>query len=359
MTTQHDAHVNVTLARDETKDMGTFPCPLCAAPLDLRQSRSRKPYCVCNACGVQLFFRGKAGIARLRSFAERDRSVVAAQTSTSTALATFEMLERLRAQRETLVNRRPLIFADDHLENAILAIEREIARIEIRLDALARGIPSDSEPVHTAASKWQLQFTRASALSPDRIRTHNCANFARIAFGAVGRWLARVRRRRFYRATEKRPQLDQLLAGCQKRLFDAVVVFRYDRFARSLRHLVNALGEFDALGIQFVSIHEGIDTSTPNGRLVFGIFASIAEFERELIRDRVRSGLAAARARGKRLGRPRRHVDVARVAALRANGLSWRDVGRQLGVGVATARAAFPDCAKNPSESAAVSDWRD
>ena len=68
-------------------------------------------------------------------------------------------------------------------------------------------------------------------------------------------------------------------------------VYRYDRFARSLRQLVNALCEFDALGIHFVSLHEGADTSTPNGRLVFGIFASIAEFERELIRGRVRSGI--------------------------------------------------------------------
>jgi DNA invertase Pin-like site-specific DNA recombinase len=160
----------------------------------------------------------------------------------------------------------------------------------------------------------------------------------------------------FSGATEKRPQLNRLLAGCRKRLFDAVVVFRYDRFARSLRQLVNALGEFDALGIQFVSVHEGIDTTTPNGRLVFGIFASIAEFERELIRDRVRSGLAAARARGKRLGRPKRQVDVERVAALRAGGLSWRDVGRELGLGVATARTALKNCAKNPSESQAVTD---
>jgi DNA invertase Pin-like site-specific DNA recombinase len=155
---------------------------------------------------------------------------------------------------------------------------------------------------------------------------------------------------------ERRPQLDQLLAGCRKRRFDAVVVYRYDRFARSLPQLVNALGEFGALGIQFVSLYEGVDTSTPNGRLVFGIFASIAEFERELIRDRVRSGIAAARARGKRLGRPRRNVDGAQVAALRAEGRSWRDVGRVLGVGVATARAAFQSRAKNPSESAAVSD---
>jgi DNA invertase Pin-like site-specific DNA recombinase len=160
----------------------------------------------------------------------------------------------------------------------------------------------------------------------------------------------------FSGATERRPRLDELLARCRKRAFDAVVVFRYDRFARSLRQLVNALSEFDALGVQFVSIQEGIDTTTPNGRLVFGIFASIAEFERELIRDRVRSGLAAARARGKRLGRPRRHVDVERVAALRTEGCSWRDVGRQLGVGVATARAAFQERAKNPSESVPVTD---
>ena len=108
--------------------------------------------------------------------------------------------------------------------------------------------------------------------------------------------------------------------------------------------------------IQFVSLHEGVDTSTPNGRLVFGIFASIAEFERELIRDRVRSGIAAARARGKRLGRPRRYVDVNRVAGLRAEGRSWRDVGRLLGMGVATARAAFQARAENPSDSTAVSD---
>ena len=88
-------------------------------------------------------------------------------------------------------------------------------------------------------------------------------------------------------AKEHRPQLDVLLAACRKRRVDAVVVYRYDRFARSLRQLVNALEEFRSLGIEFISLHEGVDTSTPNGRLVFGIFASIAEFERELIRDRV------------------------------------------------------------------------
>ncbi len=101
-------------------------------------------------------------------------------------------------------------------------------------------------------------------------------------------------------ARERRPELDRMLAVCKRRQVDAVVVYRYDRFARSLRQLVNALCEFDELGIQFISLHEGVDTSTANGRLVFGIFASIAEFERELIRERVRSGIAvpALRASG-------------------------------------------------------------
>jgi DNA invertase Pin-like site-specific DNA recombinase len=141
-------------------------------------------------------------------------------------------------------------------------------------------------------------------------------------------------------AKERRPALDRLLVLCRKRSVDAVVVYRYDRFARSLRQLVNALEEFRALGIDFVSLHEGVDTSTPNGRLVFGIFASIAEFERELIRDRVRSGLASAKARGKRLGRPRVTVDSARIAALRHAGMSWAKIGETLGVGEGTVRRA-------------------
>lgn len=141
-------------------------------------------------------------------------------------------------------------------------------------------------------------------------------------------------------AKEQRPELDRLLAECRKRRVDAVVVYRYDRFARSLRQLVNALEEFRALGIEFVSLHEGVDTSTPNGRLVFGIFASIAEFERELIRERVRSGLAAARARGKRIGRPRKIVDATTIERLRASGASWRTIAARLGVSVGTAYSA-------------------
>ena len=152
-------------------------------------------------------------------------------------------------------------------------------------------------------------------------------------------------------AQERRPQLDLLLADCRKRLFDVVAVYRYDRFARSVRQLVNALAEFDALGIQFVSLHEGVDTSTPNGRLVFGIFATIAEFERELIRDRVRSGLAVARSRGKQLGRPRLKFDLERIMEMRVAGCSWRTIARTLGVGVATARDAFARRSENPPQN--------
>jgi DNA invertase Pin-like site-specific DNA recombinase len=143
---------------------------------------------------------------------------------------------------------------------------------------------------------------------------------------------------------EQRPALDKLIADCRKRIVDAVVVYRYDRFARSLRQLVNALDEFRSLGIDFISIHEGVDTSTPNGRLVFGIFASIAEFERELIRDRVRSGLAAAKAKGKHVGRPRVAVDVRRIASLRREGRSWAEITRETGISKGTAQRAQASC---------------
>ncbi len=97
---------------------------------------------------------------------------------------------------------------------------------------------------------------------------------------------------------------------------------------------VSTLCEFDALGIQFVSLH--VDTSTPSGRLVFGILASIAEFGWKLIRERVRSGLAVARARGKRLGRPPSRVHAQKVAALRAQGATWREIAARLAVGIGT-----------------------
>jgi DNA invertase Pin-like site-specific DNA recombinase len=147
---------------------------------------------------------------------------------------------------------------------------------------------------------------------------------------------------------DSRPALDKLMLACRRRLVDAVVVYRYDRFARSLRSLVNALEEFRSLDMDFISIHEGVDTSTPNGRLIFGIFASIAEFERELIRDRVRSGLAAAEAKGKRIGRPRVLVDASRIAALRRQGRSWAEITEETGISKGTAQRTVVGLPKTP-----------
>jgi DNA invertase Pin-like site-specific DNA recombinase len=129
---------------------------------------------------------------------------------------------------------------------------------------------------------------------------------------------------------DSRPELNRLMADAKRRKFDAVIVYRFDRFARSTRHLVNALAEFSALGIQFISMHEGIDTSTPNGRLVFGIFASIAEFERDLIRERVRSGIANRKAKGLRVGRKPVLLDLTKLVALRGQGRSIRDIAAEL-----------------------------
>jgi DNA invertase Pin-like site-specific DNA recombinase len=137
-------------------------------------------------------------------------------------------------------------------------------------------------------------------------------------------------------AKESRPALNRLLADARRRRFDAVLVYRYDRFARSLRQLVNALGEFDALGIHFISLHEGVDTSTPSGRLVFGIFASIAEFERSLITERVKSGQAAAKRRGVRFGRPRADVDTEKLAELRCQVMSYASIAKATGLSVGT-----------------------
>jgi DNA invertase Pin-like site-specific DNA recombinase len=144
----------------------------------------------------------------------------------------------------------------------------------------------------------------------------------------------------FSGSKESRPSLDRLMRAAKRRAFDIVLVYRYDRFARSLKHLVNALCEFDSLGIHFVSLHEGVDTSTPNGKLVFGIFASIAEFERQLIIARTKSGMQAAKARGKHIGRPRVTVNAAKIRSLRQNGLSWDAVAAQTGVSRATCQRA-------------------
>jgi len=114
----------------------------------------------------------------------------------------------------------------------------------------------------------------------------------------------------FSGAKEKRPELDRLMADAHRRRFDAVVVWKFDRFARSVSHLLRALETFKALGIEFVSLSEQVDTSTPMGKMVFTVLGAVAELERSLIAERVRAGLRNARAKGKKLGRPRRRVDA-------------------------------------------------
>jgi DNA invertase Pin-like site-specific DNA recombinase len=124
--------------------------------------------------------------------------------------------------------------------------------------------------------------------------------------------------------------------ACQRR-FDAVLVWKLDRFGRSLRHLVNALAELEALGVAFVSLRDNLDLSTPSGRLMFQIIGAMAEFERALIQERVKAGLRNARAKGKRLGRPRADVKETQIADLRHSGASWRTVAKELGIGLGTA----------------------
>src|SRR5712692_9822103 len=118
----------------------------------------------------------------------------------------------------------------------------------------------------------------------------------------------------------RRPQLDALMKNARKRRFDVVLVWKFDRFARSVKHLVDSLAEFRALGIDFVSYTEGVDTTTPTGQLLFHIVGAVAQFERDLIAERVRAGIAHARAMGKRIGRPRAQIDVSQVRALAGSG---------------------------------------
>jgi DNA invertase Pin-like site-specific DNA recombinase len=134
-----------------------------------------------------------------------------------------------------------------------------------------------------------------------------------------------------------RPELNRLMADAHKRLFDAVVVWRFDRFARSVSHLLRALETFSSLGIQFVSLSEQVDTSTPAGKMVFTVLGAVAELERSLIVERVRAGLRNARAKGKHLGRPRKVLDPTKIKRLRAQGASWRMIGKELNVSPATA----------------------
>lgn len=155
---------------------------------------------------------------------------------------------------------------------------------------------------------------------------------------------------------ESRPALNKLMADAHRRRFDAVLVWKIDRFGRSLKHLVNALAELDARGVAFISLRDNLDLSTPSGRLMFQIIGAMAEFERALIQERVRAGICRARSKGTRLGRPPdTDLDHARLLQLRAQGASLRQIARELKVGLGTVHRALPARAKTPCAAIAVS----
>jgi DNA invertase Pin-like site-specific DNA recombinase len=153
---------------------------------------------------------------------------------------------------------------------------------------------------------------------------------------------------------DSRPQLNELMGDVRKRKLDAVIVWRFDRFARSTRHLLAALEEFRALGVAFISYQENIDTGTPLGQALFVIISAIAELERGLICERVSAGIRNARSNGKRLGRPSKYVDIDRIREMRAAGIGLRQIAVALKIGYGTVRERLNSSErKSPCENAA------
>lgn len=134
----------------------------------------------------------------------------------------------------------------------------------------------------------------------------------------------------FSGAKERRPALDRLMKAAWTGRFQAVLVWRFDRFARSVKHLITALDQFRALNVNFISLQEQFDTSTPIGHAMFTIIGAMAQLERDIIRERVKAGLAQARAKGVRLGRPAVRIDPAALALLHNQRLPLLEMAKQL-----------------------------
>jgi DNA invertase Pin-like site-specific DNA recombinase len=141
---------------------------------------------------------------------------------------------------------------------------------------------------------------------------------------------------------ERRPALDRLMKAAWTGQFQAVLVWRFDRFARSVKHLVAALETFRRLHVEFVSLQEQLDTATPIGQAMFTIIGAMAQLERDIIRERVKAGLARAKARGIRLGRPRVPMVAEELVALREQGLSVGAMARRLRCSRSTVRRYLP-----------------
>jgi len=150
-------------------------------------------------------------------------------------------------------------------------------------------------------------------------------------------------------ASKTRPGFHKLMAAARRRQFDVLIVYRSDRLFRSVIDLLQTLDELTALGIDFISVHEAWDSTTPMGRAMMTVAGAFAEFERASLRQRTRDGVAAARRRGETLGRPKRTLDALRILELRGRGWSADRIARELGVGRATLYrfAATDDRLKN------------
>ncbi len=131
---------------------------------------------------------------------------------------------------------------------------------------------------------------------------------------------------------ETRPALNELMDDARKRKFDIVLLWRFDRFARSTKHLVTALHEFRNLGIDFISYQENIDTSSPLGEAIFTIISAMSKLERDIIAERVKGGLRKARVNGKRLGRPESKADTDKIVEYKEQGKSIRVIAKELGL---------------------------
>lgn len=221
------------------------------------------------------------------------------------------------------------------------------------------GIPSRSKPpaavsvaIYTRVSTWSKTDNRY--VQDPAVQERPLAELAR-----QRGWRAyRVYSDRASGARANRPALKELMEDARRGKFSAVLVWRFDRFARSVKHLVDALEEFRALGVEFISHQEAVDTGTPMGKAMFSVIAAMAELERDLIRERVQAGLDHARRHGTRsgraIGRPRLIYDRGRVRELRSAGQSMRSISRRLGISLAAVQRACADGRiKTPTENAA------
>ncbi len=143
---------------------------------------------------------------------------------------------------------------------------------------------------------------------------------------------------------ETRPALGELMNDAKKRRFDIVLVWRFDRFARSTKHLVNALYEFRNLGIDFISYQENIDTSSPLGEAIFTIISAMSKLERDIIAERVKGGLRKAKANGKKLGRPKNEVDTDKVIEYRKQNKSIRQIANELNLSKGVVQRTLEKC---------------